>query len=308
MADTRVVLIAGARQSGKTTLVRSFADNRSIRYLSLDESVVLDAARRDPPGFIRDIAGAAIIDEIQHAPDLFPAIKIRVDQSRAAGQFLLTGSANVLLLPKLSESLAGRIEILTLWPLSQSEIAGVSTNVPDALFAASPPRVGGPITRAEAADRIARGGYPEVLDRNSHGRRKAWFDSYLTTILQRDVREIADIEGLTAMPRLLALLAARCGSLLNIADLSRDAELPYNTLRRYLALLEWTYLFVPLPSWHANVGLRFSKAPKVHLNDTGLAASLLGLDSASLAAEGRSFGSLLESLVAMGMEASRWMS
>ena len=301
LADSPVVLLNGARQTGKTTLVQSLAAQRSASYFTLDDIGVLSAVRADPQGFLAGLSGPVVLDEVQHAPGLFPALKAAVDRQRAPGRFLLTGSANVLLLPKLSESLAGRMEVLTLWPLAQAELAGSSANFVDALFA-DPAPFRQDLPAVEPADLLRRllgGGYPEPLARSSPERRRAWFNSYLTTILQRDVRDIANIEGLTDLPRLLALLASRTGALLNQADVSRAAGLPYTTLLRYLTLLEATFLVQMLPAWSSNLGQRLVKSPKVTLCDTGLAASLLGLDAARLTQDGSLRGQFLETFVTM---------
>lgn len=308
LSDSPVVLINGARQTGKTTLVQSLAAQRPATYLTLDDIGVLSAARSDPQGFLAGLSGPVVLDEVQHAPGLFPALKAAVDKQRTPGRFLLTGSANVLLLPKLSESLAGRMEVLTLWPLAQAELvpaerAGAAGNLVDALFSDAL-FAGQDLPATEPADLVRRllgGGYPEPLARSSPERRRAWFNSYLTTILQRDVRDIANIEGLTDLPRLLALLASRTSSLLNQADVSRASGLPYTTLLRYLALLEATFLVQMLPPWSSNLGQRLVKAPKVTLCDTGLAASLLGLDGERLAGDGAMRGQLLETFVTMEM-------
>jgi hypothetical protein len=243
------------------------------------------------------------LDEVQRAPGLFPAIKASVDKDRRSGRFLLTGSANVLLLPKLSESLAGRMEILTLWPLSQAEIQGTTRSFVDALFSAQSPVVqfkgASPAeSRQKVIARVVRGGYPEPLTRPA-ARRTNWFESYIATILQRDVRELANIEGLTQMPRLLSVLAARTASLLNASDISRTAGIPYTTLSRYLTLLETTYLIRTVPAWSGNLTTRLIKSPKIVLSDTGLATHLLGLDEARLIAEPHHLGGLLENFVVM---------
>lgn len=301
LADSPVVLINGARQTGKTTLVQSLAPTRFATYFTLDDLGVLSAARSDPQGFIAGLSGSVILDEVQRAPELFPALKAAVDRQRTPGRFLLTGSANVLLLPKLSESLAGRMEVLTLWPLAQAELVGSAANLVDTLFSEQMPT--GQDLPALAQDDLIRrllgGGYPEPLTRSTPVRRRAWFNSYLTTILQRDVRDLANIEGLTELPRLLALLASRTGALLNQADVSRSAGLPYTTLLRYMTLLEATFLVQTLPAWSGNLGLRLVKAPKVLLTDTGLAANLLGLSTERLEQDGTLRGHLLETFVAM---------
>ena len=308
LADTPVILLTGARQTGKTTLARdlAFAPNAFPgRYVTLDDLEVLAAAKADPAGFLAALAAGGepvILDEIQHAPELLPAIKASVDRDRRPGRFLLTGSANVLVLPKVSESLAGRIEILTLWPLSQAELSGKVSSFIDLLFSGESPAVLSP--RTEAMDRksvVARvltGGYPEALTR-TESRREGWFSSYLTTILQRDVRDLANIEGITQMPRLMGLLATRSASLLNLADLSRTLPLPYTTLQRYMALLEAIYLVKLLPAWSANLGTRLLKTPKILLTDTGLASYLMGVSAERVVEEPTLLGGLLENFVAL---------
>lgn len=306
LADTPVVLLNGARQTGKTTLARADESGKAAaHYVTLDDLDVLAAATSDPVGFLAGLSAAGepvILDEVQYAPGLFPAIKASVDRDRRPGRFLLTGSANVLLLPHISESLAGRMEILTLWPLAQAEIEGVRESFVDRLFApASPLRqfAGVPAaTREEIVGRVARGGFPEPMARAA-SRRTQWFESYLATILQRDVRDLANIEGLTQMPRLLAILAARTAALLNTADISRTAGIPYSTLSRYLTLLETIYLIVTVPAWSGNLTTRLLKSPKIVLSDTGLAAHLLGVSIARLLDEPQHLGSLLENFVAM---------
>jgi predicted AAA+ superfamily ATPase len=301
LRDTPVVVVNGARQTGKTTLVRAIARARPhTSYFTLDDPVVLAAARSDPDGFVAGLGGPTVIDEVQHAPGLFRAIKLSVDRDRRAGRFLLTGSADVLLLPTLSESLAGRADIRTLWPLAQVEIdRAPSAAFVDRLFSARLPRVEATDgLRADAIARLLRGGFPAVLRRAAR-RRAAWFDAYVMTILQRDVRDLAAIDGLTDMPRLFRLLAARVSSILNVAELSRSAAIPHSTLTRYLTLLETTFLLHKLPAWSHNLGKRLLKHPKVHLCDPGLAAHLQGIDSRRLERDPTLLGPLLEGFVAM---------
>ena len=284
-----VVLLHGARQTGKSTLVRWIAEHgHKARYFTLDDAALLAAASRDPDAFLRATAGPIVIDEVQLAPDLFRALKLEVDRQRTRGRFLLTGSANVLLLPKLAESLAGRMQILTLWPFSVGELRGVREDFVDQLFETDDlTQLPVPDTsRAELLGRMVTGGYPEVALDLAADQRSAWFGSYITTILQRDVRQMADIAGLTELPRLLALLAAQSGGLLNMAELSRDAGMSQATIKRYLALLQATHLYQPLTAWSGNIRKRLIKAPKVYLNDTGLLTYLLGIDQEHLAAPG----------------------
>jgi predicted AAA+ superfamily ATPase len=301
LADSPVVLLNGARQTGKTTLVQTLAaEKHPAQYLTLDDAGILSAAKADPAGFVAGLNGPVIIDEVQRAPELLSAIKVAVDRNRASGRFLLTGSANVLTLPRLSESLAGRMEILTLWPLAQSEIEGAAGSFTDLIFSEDPLSIARPEpSRTPLLARLLAGGYPEPLGRRNQARRSAWFGSYLTTILQRDIRDLAQIEGLTDIPRLLSLLAARAASLLNLADVSRDSRLPYSTLTRYLSLLEATFLVRLLPAWASNRGQRFVKSPKLLISDSGLIGHLLGLGAESGLKEERLLGPMLENFVAL---------
>lgn len=300
LADSPVVLLNGARQTGKSTLVKTIvAKEHPARYLTLDDISILAAARHDPTGFLAGLGGPVVLDEIQRAPELFVAIKAEVDRKREPGRFLLTGSANVLMLPRLSESLAGRMEILNLWPISQGELAGTKEGFVDAVFDESVRfSWSSELDRAALLDKIIRGGYPEAISRSNEARRRAWFSSYITTILQRDVRDLANIEGLTELPRLLSLLATRAASLVNYAELSRSTALPQSTLKRYLSLLEMTFLIQHLPAWSGNMGKRLVKASKLVISDTGMLAHLYGATSERLLREG-SIGSLLENFVVM---------
>lgn len=295
LGDTRVVLLNGARQTGKSTLVQQLAEERGGRYLTLDDPATLGLTRSDPDALVKAAGDFTVIDEVQHAPALFPAIKRAVDADGRPGRFLLTGSANVFLLPRLSESLAGRMEILPLHPLSQGELMADEANVVDGLFAGAPWKIGTlKQDRLEVCERIIAGGFPEAVGRTRGERRDAWFRSHIMSLLQRDVRDLSHIEGLTDMPRLLGLLAARSSALMNMSEVSRAAGIAHSTLRRYLALLEATFILQPLPAWSANIGKRFVKSPKIHLLDSGLAAHLRGdVDSSAL---GRSpnLGPLLE--------------
>ena len=310
--DTPVILLHGARQTGKTTLARWFSARRdpSWDYVTFDDAAVLAAAKENPPAFIRGFDGSVVLDEVQRAPEIFSAIKLVVDEDRRPGRFLLTGSANVLLLPKLSESLAGRMEIIPVWPFAaveadddidattSDEPLRLTPNFVDAVFASSrPSRV--VVDNHDLTARVLRGGYPEMMERTSPRRRRRWFSSYITTILQRDVREISNVENLAAMPKLMALLASRTGGLLNMSDLSRGLSIPVTTLKRYVALLETTFLLRTLPAWSSNLGLRLTKSPKTYLVDTGLAAHLLQTSRDRLGRDGRLRGALVENYVVM---------
>jgi hypothetical protein len=304
MNDTPVVLINGARQTGKSTLARRVAERAgSARYVSLDESSALTSAQSDPGGFIDGFSGLVVIDEIQRVPDLFRAIKAAVDRNRAPGRFLLTGSADIMMLPRLSESLAGRMEIMTLWPFSQGELRGLPGHFVDTLFDGSigvAGRVAEPVPRdPEVWGRILMGGYPEVVARTSEARRRAWFVAYVTTVLRREIRDIANIDGLQELPRLLAILAARMTQTVNYASLARSAGLPQTTLKRYVRLLEASFLVQLLPAWSANLGKRLVTAPKAILVDSGLAAHLVGIRSVDALRDQPHIGPLFENYVAM---------
>ena len=311
LADTPAVLVNGARQTGKSTLVQSAELAKQNRqYLTFDDPGILAAAKRDPNGFVAGLNMPVTLDEAQHVPEIFPVIKAAIDRQRQPGRFLLTGSANVMLLPKLSESLAGRMEVMTLWPFSQGEIQGIQENFVDTLFSQKPVGWSGKtaaVRREELLETLVAGGYPPAVARRSATRRDVWFQSYVMTMLQRDIRDLADIADVTAVPRLLSVVAARAGGLLNFADLSRSVALPQTTLKRYFALLEATFLVQLLRPWARNLGKRIIQTPKVYLNDIGLLAYLLGATVDRLKTEGNLTGAILENFVFMELrKQSTW--
>jgi hypothetical protein len=297
LADSPVVLIHGPRQCGKTTLARVVGDRAGYSYITLDDDVLRAAAEADPAGFVADLPKKTILDEIQRAPFLFAALKTAVDRDRAPGRFLMTGSANVLLVPTLTDSLAGRMEILRLNPLAQCELVRRPPRFLDTLFA------GGFKTRStkrlagHLAERIAAGGYPAALVRQAGRRRATWYRDYLDALVQRDVRDLARISSLDALPRLLAMAAAQTGRLLNVTDLASPFQLSRPTIRDYVTLLERVFLLDELQPWHSNRLSRLVKTPKLHVGDTGLACALLGVDAAALAADRSLLGQLLETFV-----------
>jgi len=301
LSDTPVVLLHGARQTGKSTLVQALAnEDYPAPYITFDNATILAGARRDPAGFLSDLGSPAILDEVQRAPELFLEIKTVIDRDRTPGRYLLTGSANVLLLPQLSESLTGRMEILTLWPFSQGEMERAKEDSVDRLFAKGKPTLATvDLDRSEIIKRTLCGGYPESVSRPTPRRRTAWLESYVNTIVQRQVRDLANIEYLTEIPRLLRLLAARVGSLLNVAELSSSLGLPQTTIKRYLSLLEMMYLLHPVPAWSGNLGKRLIRGAKLVLNDTGLVSYLTGLDEPQIQQDPTRLGPLLEDFVVM---------
>ena len=298
LADTPVVLLHGPRQCGKSTLVQRLAGgDLGARYVTLDAMVPRAAATHDPETFLRELGRPAVIDEVQRVPQLFHAIKLAVDTDRRPGQLLLTGSADIALMPAISESLAGRVERLTLWPLAQCELAGTSGNLVDMLFASAPPRTSGLLGRQDYLALAIRGGFPEAVSRAAGRRRGRWFASYLDTMVERDVPQLADIDGVITLPRLLAALADRAGGLVNVADLARDLDMNRLTVKKYTTLLQMAFLTRELPAWHRSVGARLRKAPKIIFPDSGLLAHLLGADDARSAAAERRAGALIENLV-----------
>jgi predicted AAA+ superfamily ATPase len=302
LSDTPVVLLHGARQTGKTTLVRALAaEAHPAEYVTFDDAALLNLAQSDPQGFLQGSHRNLVLDEVQLVPEIFPAIKMAVDTDRRPGRFLLTGSANVYLVPRLSETLAGRIEIVTMHPLSQGEIRDTRDAFIDKLFgtALPLPMFNSMMERMELVRCMLHGGYPESLMRADAFRRRDWFQSYITTLLHRDVRDLSNIERLSLMPRLLALLAARVSSTLNMADVARGLQLAHTTLTRYLALLEAIFLVRLVPAWFTNYSKRLTKSPKLYLNDTGLISSLLDLDENRVLNDGVLLGALLENFVVM---------
>ena len=210
LLDTPVVLLAGPRQAGKTTLVRQIAEQQGLRYLTMDDQLTLLSAREDPVGMVRSL-DRAVIDEIQRAPELLLAIKKSVDEDRRPGRFLLTGSANLMALPTVADSLAGRMETLSLLPLSQSEIGSHSGNWIDSAFAGQILEAEHPALGSDLIERVLRGGYPEAISRASAKRRVTWARQYIDAIIQRDVHDVAGIEKLDQLPRFLRALAQTAG-------------------------------------------------------------------------------------------------
>ena len=302
LADTPVVCIAGARQSGKTTLARQLEPARPL--YTLDDAGYYRTAQLDPDGFVAGLPEFVTIDEVQRAPDLLRAIKISVDRNRRYGRFLLTGSANILLVPMVSESLAGRMEVVVLHPLTEAEKERRPGRFLAALLAGE---LGGR-NRAASTDtrplveRLLEGGYPEPLFR-SPGRVRQWHRDYLNQILQRDVREVSRVRRTADLARLLELLAGRTATLLNVNGLANALAISRATVSHYLEVLERMFLIRRLLSWNRTASKRFVRAPKVHLTDTGLAATLAERTSADWLRDRAAMGGLLESFVVQQLAA-----
>jgi len=295
LGDTPVVLVSGPRQCGKTTLVRDLTGGKR-EFLTLDDDTILASARSDPGGLVRTL-DKATIDEIQRAPDLLRSIKRSIDADRRAGRFLLTGSANLLTVPQVSESLAGRMEIVNLLPLAQAEIHRRKPSFLSAAFKGRPARPGQALTGEYLVEAVLTGGYPEMLRRRQPGRRQAWARDYIRAIVQRDVRDIAEIEKLDQMPRLLRVLAQYSGQLVNFTQVGGQVGFDDKTTRKYLGILEQLYLVRRLEPWFRNRLKRLVKTPKLHFLDSGLLATLLGITAERIRKDRAIFGSLLETFV-----------
>ncbi len=323
LEDSPVVLIQGPRQCGKTTLAQRVCapkhlalhgrpksilvpGRRDYTYVNFDDDDARAGAQADPIGFVADLPERVILDEIQRVPALFTALKMEVDRRRIPGRFVLTGSTNVLQVPTIQDSLAGRLEVVRLHPLAQSEIEGRSAagftvdrspGFLDTLF-------GGrftirPIERLgrKLAERIVSGGYPAALARPTGRRRTNWYSNFLDAQTQRDVPDLARISTLEALPRLLTLAAVQTAQLFNVSNLAAPFQLSRPTIRNYVALLERVFLLERLSAWYSNRLSRLIKTPKLHIGDTGLACALLGADPVSLSADRTLLGQLLETFV-----------
>ena len=295
LGDTPVVLIVGPRRAGKTTLVRNL-EEAGRAYVTLDDPTVLEAAQADPTGFIRGL-DRAIIDEIQRAPGLLLAIKKTVDEDYRPGRFLLTGSANVLTLPRVSDSLAGRVETIRMLPLARAEVTGRKPDFLEHLFEGKLQSQRGAIVGDELTRLVLLGGFPEAISRESERRRQDWSRSYLTSILTRDLRDIADLEKLTELPKFVRLVAEHSGQLVNYSRLGAGIDVSHKTGQRYVGLLEQVFLVTTVQPWYTNALKRIVKTPKLHFLDSGLLATVRGLTFDRVKADRGTFGALLETFV-----------
>ncbi len=326
LEDSPAVLIHGPRQCGKTTLAQVVCAPRQMwwrggeapwaggpiargaehAYFSFDDDVVRDGAEADPMGFVASLPDRVVLDEVQRVPGLFAALKLAIDRRRVPGRFVLTGSSNALRVPTLADSLAGRLQIVRLHPLAQCELAAgplgaaVPVQVPrflDTLFA------GGFVTHRseplgdQLGERIAAGGFPAALARPAGRRRTAWYRDYVQAQLEKDVRDMARITMLDALPRLLMLAATQTATLLNVSNLASSFSLSRPSISAYLSLLERVFMLELLRPWHSNRLRRLVKTPKLHIGDSGLACALLGLNARALMTQRRLLGQLLESFV-----------
>jgi len=303
MQESRVVALLGARQAGKSTLARMLAADRlSADYLTLDDEPVRSLASGDPQGFVAGLTRRTVIDEIQRAPELLLAIKSRVDRDSVPGQFLLTGSANLRQIPTVADALPGRVDYLTLWPFTQGEINGRPENILARLFSGAIPAISdAPIGRGEYSEILLTGGFPEARVRSMASRRR-FFDSYVTSIVERDVADTSRVHDPTSVGTLLRLVAARSGSLARYDVLARDAGIDGKTVKGHLGVLERLFLVRIRQPWHVNLGQRQVKAPKLYVADPGLLAALIGADPRRVREDDGFAGALFETFVATELE------
>lgn len=299
LESRRVVFIAGPRQAGKTTLARlALSGQPDVASITLDDERFRSAASHDPAGLVRH-EGTLVIDEVQRVPDLLLAIKAEVDRSDRSGQFLLTGSADALALPRVAEALAGRMRVLELMPFSQGELEGRQEGFIDRAFAGWPAaRINSTELQVGYLNRATAGGFPEAIRLNGR-QRSAWFDDYVRTVIQRDVSDITAIARVREMDRLVRALAGRSANVYVRDGVADALGLPATTIARYVTLLETTYLVRTVPGWANSRTSRATRHPKVYVTDTGLLAHLLGTTAGGALGAGGLSGPILETFVAM---------
>jgi predicted AAA+ superfamily ATPase len=296
LRDTRIVVINGPRQSGKTTLARRFA-RAGRTYLTLDDRATLAAARSDPVAFIRGI-DRAVIDEVQRAPEIMLAIKRSVDEDKRPGRLLLTGSANLLTLATVRESLAGRVESIPLYPLAQSELnRDPSPKFIDNAFAARMPKASAAVNQNALLRLVSSGGYPEALTRKTERRRQDWYRAYLDAIIERDVSDVAAVAKPGQFPALLQIAAQYASRLTNLSEIGRTAALDHKTADAYLRVLEQLFLLRRIQPWSHNELSRVVKTPKLHFLDAGLLTAMRGYSLRRLQTDRDVFGPVLETFV-----------
>ena len=303
LEDTPVVMIHGPRQCGKTTLAQQMSTpEKGYEYLTLDDEAVRTVAELDPMGFCLRLPPKAIIDEVQRVPRLFTAIKYMIDQKRSPGRLILTGSSDVMSLPQVSDSLAGRIEVIRLHPLARAELRGegeeelllkrLYEGQLSELTSRSYERFG-----ASLSELIVRGSFPAALARPHERRVRKWYTAYAQSLVQRDIHNLAHIRKAEAVPKLLEACALMSAQTLNLSNLSSVLSLSHTTLKEYLSLLQQLFLIDEQPAYHNNHFKRLTKTPKLHLVDTGLACAVMGLTSQMLERDRARLGHLVETWV-----------
>lgn len=310
MGSARAVALLGARQAGKSTLARVLADGPlPAEFITLDDELALARATADPVGFVAGLGRRTVIDEIQRAPQLLLSIKARLDRDNSPGQFLVTGSANLRRIPTVSDALPGRVDYLTLWPFTQGELQGKREDFLASLFRGEPPRVvNAPVGRDEYAEMLLRGGFPEAQRRDDASRRR-FFDSYVASVVERDVAETSHVHEPPLVETTLRLVAARSGSLARFDSLGRDTGVNGRTAKGYVDVLERLFLVRVRRSWHVNLGKRQVKAPKLYIADPGLLAGLVGGGRRRVSEDDGFAGSLFETFVSAEVERqASWFS
>lgn len=298
LSRSPAILLVGARQSGKSFLMKLIAKELAANYFTFDNLPTLASAREDPLGFIRTTPKPVILDEIQRVPELFLPIKEDIDMNRLAGRYSLTGSANPLVIPKLGDSLAGRMLLYELYPLSQGELIGKKENFLEKIFEKEFSfNFSTSFNKTHLIELVIRGGYPEMQEQASHEARSEWADAYLSLILQKDIQDLAKIEGLAQMPNLLITLATQVGTLLDFGNLAKGSSIPTTTLRRYFQLLQNLFIIHSLPAWNKNLKKRLVKSPKVYLVDSMILLQLLSFDASRLIKNPKILGSVTENFV-----------
>ncbi|MCY4171709.1 MAG: ATP-binding protein [Bacteroidetes bacterium] len=298
LEETPIVLIQGPRQCGKTTLAKKIGQLQGYSYFTLDDEDTRQYAEDDPRGFVDDLPNRAILDEVQYVPKLFLAIKVSVDENRLPGRFILTGSTNLLYVQGFADAFVGRMQIVHLHPLSQQEVEqNGSANFVENLFNGTLKTGRYARLKDNLAERIVTGGYPEVLTRLSYSRHLPWYQSYVETVVQKDIAKLARIQSSEALPQILAAAASLSSQLLNVSFIAKTLKMNHHTVRNYLTILERQFLIERLPAWHNNQFKRLIKTPKIHIGDTGIAISLLGTNAQYLQKNRSLYGQLVESFV-----------
>lgn len=296
LEDSPVVLIQGPRQCGKTTLAQITGKSAGYKYFTFDDEGTRSAATDDPAGFVNALPERSILDEAQLVPGLFPSIKLSIDRNRIPGRFILTGSVNILQMARVKESLAGRMDIIRLHPFSQSELEQTPPWLLDSLFSPDFVACQNPPAESDLMDRVVAGGYPAAL-RRAKARQANWYQTYVESLVTRDIPAIADIHSLETLPQLLELATAQTAQLLSVNGLASSFQLNRLTIRSYLALLEKMFLLEKIPAWHSNHTKRLVKTPKLHLGDTGVTCALLNLNRSALLENRPLWGHILETFV-----------
>ena len=297
LRDFPVVLIQGARQCGKTTLAKMVGESDGYAYRSFDDEATRSFAEADPVGFVRDLPERTILDEVQKVPRLFSTIKLTVDSKRTPGRFILTGSVNVLQVRRITDSLAGRMRIIELHPLSQSEISQTQPKFLDALFSYGFKHRRDESVKENVTTHVLAGGYPAALQFSNNRRRANWYKSYIEALVQHDVPDIASIRSPEILSGLLNLAASQTAQLLSVNGLSSPFSLSRPTIEEYLSLLQKMFLLEKIPAWRTKLRKSLLKSPKLHIGDTGIVCALLDLDRKSLEVDRSLFGHILETFV-----------